>query len=177
MKQYWTERFATQGEVFSDHMGKTKTENDKTRSKRLNFFKKYITTKKKMVDYGCGVQHYRELATHYVGVDVVQAHPDTVVLKGEFITDEKIRGSHLFCSNVLQHCENFEAVVESWTKIEGLKAITIYEWTNGVTTQPHCFSRTPEEYKAVIEKYFSFLHTADHYHKVEGEEYTLIMYG
>lgn len=177
MKQYWVERFALHGEAFTDHLGKTKAENDKYRTQRLNFLKKHVKTKKKMVDYGCGIQPYRELAPHYIGVDIVPGHPETLVLKSDRITDEKIKGSHLFCSNVLQHCENFEAVVESWTKIEGLKAITIYEWTNGETTQPHCFSRTPEEYKSVIEKYFSFPHTADHSHKVHGEEFSLIMYG
>lgn len=175
---YWTTRFKDFGESYTGHQGMTDEENAKIYADRLKWMKPKLKKQSDLhtIDFGSGVEKYRPLFKYYVGVDVVQATQDTVVIPDGLLYP--VEADHIFCANVLQHHDDKSAanVVKSWVNAEGLKFVTLYEWTGGVKTQTHCWTRTVDEYNKLISSHFEIKDIKVSSHEVHGEKFSLIRY-
>jgi len=106
-----------------------------------------------VLDVGCGQSPYRHLLasekTKYFGIDVVDAskfdyrNPDIVPFNGEDIPFESDMFSGLICTEVLEHVQNYQKLIDEMYRVmrKGGKGVITVPWSARYHYIPYDFFR------------------------------------
>jgi SAM-dependent methyltransferase len=116
-----------------------------------------------VLDVGCGQSPYKHLlapgTTKYFGIDVVDAckfdycNPDITPFNGEDIPFESDMFSGLVCTEVLEHVQNYQKLIDEMYRVmrKGGKAIITVPWSARYHYIPYDFFRyTPASLKIMF---------------------------
>jgi ubiquinone/menaquinone biosynthesis C-methylase UbiE len=116
-----------------------------------------------VLDVGCGQSPYKHLlasgATKYFGIDVVDAskfdyrNPDITPFNGEDIPFESDMFSGLICTEVLEHVQNYQKLIDEMYRVmrKGGKGIITIPWSARYHYIPNDFFRyTPASLKTMF---------------------------
>jgi SAM-dependent methyltransferase len=121
-----------------------------------------------VLDVGCGQSPYKFLidrrAARYVGIDVLEAdtfgagHETVVAFDGEHIPFPDEHFDAVVCTEVLEHVQHFQNLVDDIHRVmkPGARAIVTVPWSARFHYIPHDFFRyTPSSLRSIFQKFRS----------------------
>jgi len=118
-----------------------------------------------ILDVGCGQSAYKHLlpeTAKYFGIDIVAAekfdyqNPDITPFNGEDIPFESERFNGLICTEVLEHVQNYQKLVDEMHRVmrKGARGIVTIPWSARYHYIPYDFFRyTPSSLKSMFKDF------------------------
>lgn len=142
VKDYWTKRYAQQGELTTGYVRHNKEEQEIYYEEKKDFIRHLLPYDIGTVfDFGCGkYRKMKDLFQDYIGYDIMD---ETDIPNVDFDT--------FFTANVLQH-NDYKGAKDILFNANNCKYIILYEaLSNGLVVEsPHCVSRTVHEYQDMV---------------------------